>query len=108
MYRDRFDFDGDFDFDEPAPELDGRPRRLDDHVEAGAYEQLVETCIADIDGDAQVHFDELLILLAAFGPCNPDGSPAPEGIADCIARIGFNDPEKLAACIEAMTMAGTP
>lgn len=137
-FIDRFDFDGDMDFSEPSPELDGRPRKLDTDVDAGAYEQFAGPCVADVNGDLQVDFDDLLSVLNSFGPCPPgpcesdvngdgqvefvdivtvlnnwgpcntDGSVPPQGIADCIARIGFAHPEKLAACIEAMMLTGNP
>jgi hypothetical protein len=136
LFVDQFGFGG-IPSDNPIPELDGMPRKLDEDVDLGAYERLVGQCPADTNGDAQVDFEDLLTvlsafgpcpspcdadivpdgvvdfndlltLLAAFGPCNSDAGSPPQGIADCIARIGLAEPEKLAACIEAMILTGTP
>lgn len=66
-------------------------------------------CPADLDDDDQVGFNDLLAILANWGVCEGSGSQVypPESIADCMAKVG-TDPVKLAACIEAMILAGTP
>lgn len=65
-------------------------------------------CPADLNQDGIVGFADLVILLANWGPCNaPTPTAAPQSIQDCIAKVGL-DPEKLADCIEAMILAGTP
>lgn len=71
-----------------------------------------DPCAADLTGDGTVGFNDLLIVLANWGPCADQvsgitGTSAPESIQDCIEKVGL-DPVKLAACIEAMLIAGTP
>jgi len=65
-------------------DYDGNPRLLDGdgdgepHVDIGAFE--LEPCPADINGDGETGFADLLALLSAWGPC--------EG---CAADIDGND-----------------
>lgn len=76
------------------------------------------SCTADLNSDGETGFADLLILLEQWGwcpislddPCHPPSptsTPAPASIWDCYQKAG-GDPDKLAACIEAMLLAGTP
>ena len=58
-------------------------------------------CAADLDGNGDVGFSDLLIVIANWGWCQAPTSP-PNEIADCIEKLGTSDPQQLAACIEAM------
>jgi hypothetical protein len=77
---DTLDLDGDGDTDEPIPfDLDGNPRFVDDPgmpdcgfgtppiVDMGAYESQGETCFGDLDGDRDVDWEDLTVLLDSYG-----------------------------------------
>ena len=64
-------------------------------------------CPEDINRDGVVNVLDMLIVLAEWGPCGTPlpGEGAPSGIGDCISEYGQH-PEKLAACIIAVTGSG--
>jgi len=64
-------------------------------------------CASDLNGDGNVGTPDLLILLADWGCGNPAAPGAPQGVVDCISRYG-SDPVKLEGCIEGMILSGTP
>ncbi|MBX3375125.1 MAG: hypothetical protein KF817_14950 [Phycisphaeraceae bacterium] len=55
-------------------------------------------CPADLDGNGLVGFADLLIILANWGPCSEPSMGLPKSLEDCIARVGY-DPVALSACI---------
>ncbi|MBT8208566.1 MAG: hypothetical protein KJO18_09850 [Acidimicrobiia bacterium] len=66
-------------------------------------------CPWDIDASDDVGFTDLLVVLGGWGPCgSPGAEEPPQSIVDCIEKVGFEEPDKLAACIEAMIIVGTP
>jgi hypothetical protein len=58
-------------------------------------------CTADVDGDFTVGVADLLAILASWGPCGDPESP-PQSVQDCIDKIGYEYPEALEACIQAL------
>jgi predicted outer membrane repeat protein len=73
-----------------ATDLDGNARIFDDGVvDLGAYETQVSggpDCPADLDGDDAVEFDDLVLLLHAWGSCA--GCPADQ---DGDGAVDFDD-----------------
>ncbi len=70
------DLDGNFRFvDDPDTEDTGIGEYGDPAiVDMGAYEFQLSICLGDINGDRSVDVVDLLILLATWGPCPPEGS----------------------------------
>lgn len=65
-------------------------------------------CPGDVDGDGNVGSSDLDAVLASWGPCGcPDPSGAPQSVEDCFAMYG-DDIEKLAGCLEALLLSGSP
>jgi len=67
-------------------------------------------CNADLNADQDVGFEDVLVILNGWGMC-----PGVTGVADdlgsidkCIERFGWSDLARLADCIEAMMLNGTP
>jgi hypothetical protein len=96
--NDELDLDGDSDVTELLPyDLTGNPRQTDDSsavdtgegsspiVDMGAFE-LSSDCPEDLDGNGEINFNDLLLLLAAWGNC----PGCPEDI-DGSGDVGFSD-----------------
>ena len=96
--NDELDLDGDSDVTELLPyDLSGNPRQTDDSsaadtgegsapiVDMGAFE-LSSGCPEDLDGNGEINFNDLLLLLAAWGNC----PGCPEDI-DGSGDVGFSD-----------------
>ena len=96
--NDELDLDGDSDVTELLPyDLTGNPRQTDDSsavdtgegsspiVDMGAFE-LSSGCPEDLDGNGEINFNDLLLLLAAWGNC----PGCPEDI-DGSGDVGFSD-----------------
>ncbi len=102
---DSFDLDGDADVVELLPiDFDGNPRfadaRIDDTgcgaaavVDLGAFEHAGAATARvfphDLDGDGTVGINDLLLLLAGWGPCGDD--PCCMGDVDVDATVGTLD-----------------
>jgi hypothetical protein len=79
-----------------ATDLDGNDRIAAAHVDVGAYERPsdVTSCLADFDGSGAVDLDDLVSVLAAWGPCacpqDVDGSGAVdfEDLLETLLRWG--------------------
>jgi len=85
-------------------------------VDIGAYE-MQSPCAADVDGDGTVRFDDILLILNAWGPCPSPPLECP-GDIDGNTIVGFSDllivlntwgpcgapfgqaPESIADCLE--------
>ena len=96
--NDELDLDGDSDVTELLPyDLTGNPRQTDDSsaadtgegsspiVDMGAFE-LSSGCPENLDGNGEINFNDLLLLLAAWGNC----PGCPEDI-DGSGDVGFSD-----------------
>ena len=58
--------------DNVETDLDGNIRIINGTVDRGAYESQVivaPPCVADFNGDAEVDFDDLMMLLSSWGWC---------------------------------------
>ena len=99
---DFLDLDGDGDISEPTPiDLDGNDRFIDDPgsadtgagtppiVDMGPYE-FEDTCVEDLDGDGNVGFTDLTLLLGLWGPC-----PGCDADFDGDDVVGFTDLTRL-------------
>ena len=87
-FVDVHDVDDDSDTSEVTPDLDLGTRIQASVVDMGAYEHNGD-CDADINGDQNVDFTDLVQLLAAWGPC-PGAGPCDEDI-NGDGSVGFND-----------------
>lgn len=66
-----------------------------------------DPCQADTDGNGRVDTGDLLAVLGTWNgetrfACDGCGD-VPESVQDCIDKIGYGNPEALAACIEFVT-----
>jgi hypothetical protein len=82
------DLDLDGNTSEPIPfDIEEHPRIMYGLVDVGAFESLAAFCSADLTGDDRVGFDDLVRLLALWGPC-PGGCQAD---LDVDGTVGFGD-----------------
>ncbi|MBX3373649.1 MAG: hypothetical protein KF817_07430, partial [Phycisphaeraceae bacterium] len=133
---DHFDINRNEDQGEYAPDRDLGVRRMR-CADMGAYEFILtgDPPTGDLNGDWAVDFNDLLAVLAAWGPCEgcpedlsgndevdfadvlivlanwgdcPGAQVTQGSVAECIDRLGYTNPAALAACIEAMIINATP
>jgi len=75
----------------------------------GAWGPCVD-CEWDLDGNDDIGFGDVLILLNAWGPCSENCGTTDDmgSMQDCVDKVGWSNPARLADCIEAMLLLGSP